>query len=120
MSEVPPTLEWIPCAKGFAHDLNRRKHRQGGLPPTAAAHSKTSQLVVVVMKTSTFKKLAWAIMLAAVALIPGSRSDAGDPPKKVTLCHKGKTLEVAEPAVQAHLNHGDTLGPCQVTPGENR
>ncbi|MDH3691472.1 MAG: hypothetical protein OEU36_18685 [Gammaproteobacteria bacterium] len=32
---------------------------------------------------------------------------------KITLCHKGKnTLSVAEPATQAHLKHGDTLGAC--------
>lgn len=32
---------------------------------------------------------------------------------KVTICHKGKqTITVAEPAVEAHLRHGDTLGPC--------
>jgi YD repeat-containing protein len=37
--------------------------------------------------------------------------DAGD--KKVTICHKGKnTLTVAEPAVSAHLAHGDSLGEC--------
>jgi serine-aspartate repeat-containing protein C/D/E len=43
-------------------------------------------------------------------------------PKKVTICHippgnpKNKhTITVDESAVQAHLNHGDTLGPC-VTP----
>jgi len=31
---------------------------------------------------------------------------------KVTICHNGKTMQVAAPAVQAHLNHGDTLGAC--------
>ena len=31
---------------------------------------------------------------------------------QVTLCHNGKTLEVPPPAVDAHLGHGDTLGPC--------
>jgi hypothetical protein len=32
---------------------------------------------------------------------------------KVTLCHKGKkTIRVAQPAVKAHLKHGDTLGTC--------
>ncbi len=31
---------------------------------------------------------------------------------KVTICHKGREISVAEPAVQAHLNHGDTLGSC--------
>jgi hypothetical protein len=29
------------------------------------------------------------------------------------VCHKGKkTLELPQEAVQAHLGHGDSLGPC--------
>ncbi|NNF34124.1 MAG: T9SS type A sorting domain-containing protein [Saprospiraceae bacterium] len=31
---------------------------------------------------------------------------------KVQICHNGKTICVAQEAVQAHLNHGDTLGEC--------
>jgi hypothetical protein len=33
-------------------------------------------------------------------------------PAKVTLCHKGRTLEVAPAALPGHLKHGDTQGPC--------
>jgi hypothetical protein len=29
-----------------------------------------------------------------------------------TLCHGGETLVIAAPAVQSHLNHGDTCGLC--------
>lgn len=72
------------------------------------------------MKTSSFKVFASAVLFTSVVLIPGSHSDAGDPPKKVVICHKGQTLEIAEPAVQAHLNHGDTLGACDISPGQNR
>ena len=32
--------------------------------------------------------------------------------KKVYMCHGGSTICVGESAVQAHLNHGDFLGPC--------
>jgi hypothetical protein len=32
--------------------------------------------------------------------------------KKVTICHKGKTIKVSKHALRAHLRHGDTLGPC--------
>src|SRR5262245_45630749 len=35
--------------------------------------------------------------------------------EKVTICHKGHTISVSKNALQAHLNHGDTLGPCDVT-----
>jgi YVTN family beta-propeller protein len=31
---------------------------------------------------------------------------------KVDICHKGKQIRVAEPAVNAHLRHGDTFPPC--------
>jgi hypothetical protein len=31
---------------------------------------------------------------------------------KVTLCHNGQTITVGQPAAQAHLDHGDTAGPC--------
>lgn len=32
--------------------------------------------------------------------------------QKVTICHKGRQISVSEAALQAHLNHGDTLGEC--------
>ena len=31
---------------------------------------------------------------------------------KVTICHKGKTKSVPEPALKGHLGHGDSLGAC--------
>jgi hypothetical protein len=47
---------------------------------------------------------------------PGDDDDDDDN-NRVAICHRlgnGNwiTIYVAEPAVQAHLNHGDTLGPC--------
>ena len=38
-------------------------------------------------------------------------------PPRVTICHKPgtsgqKTMTLPEPAVQAHLGHGDAPGPC--------
>ncbi len=43
-----------------------------------------------------------------------------DESKRVAICHQlgnGNfiTIYVAQPAVQAHLDHGDTLGPCDTT-----
>lgn len=35
---------------------------------------------------------------------------------KSTICHNGNTLRVGAPAQQAHINHGDTSGPC---PGDS-
>jgi hypothetical protein len=49
--------------------------------------------------------------LGCVATMPPRSAEGQD---KVTLCHKGKkTLEVAAPAVDAHLRHGDSRGPCR-------
>jgi hypothetical protein len=31
---------------------------------------------------------------------------------KVVICHKGKTLKVAKPALKGHVKHGDALGAC--------
>jgi hypothetical protein len=47
----------------------------------------------------------------------GQGNGKGGGQTKVTLCHKPgtpaeKTLTVPQPAVDAHLGHGDTLGPC--------
>ncbi len=32
--------------------------------------------------------------------------------KKTVICHKGKTIEIALPALDAHLDHKDVLGKC--------
>ncbi len=37
---------------------------------------------------------------------------------KVEVCHEGKTLSIAEAALEAHLAHGDTLGACATVPTE--
>ncbi|ATX82590.1 hypothetical protein Ga0123462_1743 [Mariprofundus ferrinatatus] len=54
-------------------------------------------------------------------------SEADTSSSKVTICHypPGKdsnrhTIEVAQPAVSAHLAHGDVLGPCPEDEGEDK
>jgi hypothetical protein len=40
---------------------------------------------------------------------------------KVTICHKGKnTITVSRNALNAHLAHGDSVGPCVVTETQNQ
>ena len=58
-------------------------------------------------------------MLVAVAALGGVgaaqsavSSAQGAYGKKVTICHKGKTISVSKKAWPAHQRHGDTLGPC--------
>ena len=61
----------------------------------------------------TFPALA-LIGTAALGCVAIAEPRAAEGQEKITLCHKGKkTLEVAEPAVDAHLRHGDRLGPCR-------
>ena len=64
--------------------------------------------------------LLWVAVGLGVIVTPAPDMGASQGQRKVIICHRGNTLEVAEPAVQAHLNHGDTLGACDVTPGQNR
>lgn len=66
-----------------------------------------------------------AIILATsspsdVDAMPGKNEGKGKGQDKVTICHKGHTITIAEPALAAHLAHGDTLGSCDVTPAKNR
>jgi hypothetical protein len=54
---------------------------------------------------------------------PSRRDDPArrdDQSHKVTLCHKGHSITVSQNALQAHLAHGDTIGPCVVTEVQNR
>ena len=52
------------------------------------------------------------LTLSACVVAPtgGGGKGSGD---TLVICHKGKkTMELPRSAAQAHLNHGDRLGPC--------
>jgi hypothetical protein len=58
-----------------------------------------------------------AIVLVALASVVGfARANAGPANAqyqyRVPVCHKGNTIFVAIAALPAHLDHGDTAGPC--------
>jgi len=54
--------------------------------------------------------LLLSVNACVVAPTGGGGKAGGD---TATVCHKGKkTLELPRSAVQAHLDHGDKLGPC--------
>jgi hypothetical protein len=74
-----------------------------------------------------------ALLVAATAGAPSCAFDddgisqesawLGGGTTKVDVCHippgnpdNAHTITVGEPAVQAHLNHGDFLGPCDAEP----
>ena len=57
------------------------------------------------------------MLLVPILLVSGCvvvpMSDATVIGTTAQVCHKGKkTLELPQPAIQAHLKHGDRLGPC--------
>ena len=56
------------------------------------------------------------VVMLAIAIFGFTAAVALAGNDKVTICHKPDNqaieLEVGDPAVQAHLDHGDTLGPC--------
>jgi hypothetical protein len=72
------------------------------------------------MKNKWLKVTLVAVVGGIAAILIAPRSEAGGAAKKVSICHKGQTLEVPEQAVEAHLGHGDTMGPCSITPTKNR
>ena len=39
---------------------------------------------------------------------------------KVTICHRGHTIQVPLPALAIYLSLGDTQGPCVITECQNR
>jgi len=74
-------------------------------------------------RTGVLKALTGVCLAALLLLSLGATAGAKPGPPgngkgkgrvKVTLCHKGKTIRVAFPAVKAHLRHGDRLGPCSL------
>jgi hypothetical protein len=61
-----------------------------------------------------------ASALGVAFLVSPVASTAPPQEHKVTICHKGKAISVSREALNAHLAHGDTVGPCVVTPTQNR
>ena len=53
------------------------------------------------------------LLLSGCIIVPMNDSGSKTAGGTVQVCHKGKkTLELPQSAEQAHLNHGDRLGPC--------
>lgn len=74
----------------------------------------------VLLSIAVMSAVALALTVGVALANGGGRADAaGGGSEKVTLCHippdnpsAAHTITVGAPAVDAHLAHGDTLGPC--------
>jgi hypothetical protein len=65
------------------------------------------------MKPSVLRTLIVTLALAAATSAMAQKKDPVSPNEpKVTICHNGHSITVAQSAVPAHLAHGDTVGPC--------
>lgn len=64
--------------------------------------------------------IAEPVAAEPVVTEPVATDDAGDVDegKKVDVCHNGQTINIAKPAVAAHLAHGDVEGACPVVVAE--
>lgn len=51
---------------------------------------------------------------------PGKDGECDCDNVKVTVCHNGQDLEIPISALDAHLKHGDTLGPCPIVTKEKK
>ena len=85
---VSGTNEWIPTSVNF--DTNTRK--------------LTAQYPFPIPITLTRSEFRLKLSLDC------SKSSSRE--GKVTICHKGNTIEISENAVDAHIAHGDCVGPC--------
>jgi hypothetical protein len=84
---------------------------------------KTKSLAVTV-PIATGLVLSAVLTMSSLSTIPATYADGGDnggdDNDKVKICHippgnpdNAHTIEVSENAVDAHLDHGDTLGKCK-------
>jgi hypothetical protein len=71
---------------------------------------------------TAMRKLVLVLLLGAAvvgaSVIPVVASQGDGPHDLVVICHKPgtpaeHTMTLPEPAIAAHLGHGDTLGPCE-------
>lgn len=116
----------------YEHPYNRWKDKGNSkLPPSYIEFNDGSiqPLYVIWKRTFCFEEDSFRLesgeettILLEIDLEQSIRADTVM--KKVKVCHcepddkhkkwdKWETIEVAEDAVQAHLEHGDYLGPCQ-------
>ena len=61
------------------------------------------------------KKILTMLGLVVVVFLFGFTTNGNDSKEncKITICHNGHEITVSVNALQAHLDHGDTIGSCE-------
>jgi len=98
-------LGWPAITLGEDVDIENEEGGEGTL--------SANQHVLVVVCTSEDGQ----VVITKIIIVKPEEDSEPTNGKKVLICHKpdkkgGHTLSIAEPAVPAHLAHGDKLGPC--------
>jgi hypothetical protein len=120
---------------GFVDDLSKRVDASGGSHLHAWSKISFAGAVMVLMlgTLASFGGLGYAASSTKQAVktvkqvvspsrpqvVHNSAAQAQYGQPKVTICHKGHTITIAEPALPAHLRHGDTRGACGVAGAGN-
>lgn len=74
---------------------------------------QSTTVYTVTATDATGCSISKEIIVEVIDVRCGNKSD------KVMVCHNGKMICISANAVQAHLNHGDTLGNCESTESAN-
>jgi hypothetical protein len=100
--------------------IKRRKHNRTMysfayfflLVLTSLGKLDVHSLAVAAQKPSLSAGADQSSFLSATAVSESEPGTPIGPPKSIIICHRGHTIRVSSRALQQHLNHGDTLGPC--------
>ena len=85
---------------------------EGGPSEALAKEGVTIPADKLVARSAMMKAIDDFGFQSKVARISVAAGTPIGPRERVAICHRGRTIVVAYPAVPAHLAHGDTIGNC--------
>lgn len=85
----------------------------GGAAEALAKEGVTIPADKLVARPAMMKAIDDFGFQSKVARLSASAGTPIGPRERVAICHHGRTIVVASPAVSAHLGHGDSLGACR-------
>jgi hypothetical protein len=79
---------------------------------TTPLNTTTTTSTTPLFTTTTTSTTTTPLFTTTTTPLPTTTTTTTPAPKKVAMCHQGRTIMVDQDAVPAHLAHGDTLGRC--------